>query len=219
MLQNPKYNMNYISNFLAMRNATTNANASSLPQSPQILGPQQTNTNSIDADCELDATQLEKLGASAAGKSFTIASILGLKKKNAATVNAEAGQNQKPKELNAMNLSIHNNQNFPLQNKAFGSIDVDNRLLQNRIPLTFAHHHLQNPNAHQQTPHFYPQPNNVSSNNNNNNNLSVANHNGAASALQSLQQQFHTKNGSNFPPFHGKEQHHQRNKNGNSNNH
>lgn len=212
MLQNPKYNMNYISNFLAIRNATTNPNASLLPQSPQILGPQQTNTNSIDTDCELDETQLEKLGASAAGKSFTIASILGLKKKN-----AEAGQNQKPKELNAMNLSIHNNQNFQqLQNKTFGSIDVDNRLLQNRIPLTFAHHHLQNPNAHQQSPHFYPQPNNVSNNNNNNNNnnLSVTNHNGAASALQSLQQQFHTKSGSNFPPFHGKEQHHQRNKNG-----
>lgn len=204
-----------------MRNATTNVSASSLPQSPQILGPQQTNTNSIDTDCELDETQLEKLGASAAGKSFTIASILGLKKKNAATTNSEAGQNQKPKELNAMNLSIHNNQNFQLQNKAFGGIDVDNRLLQNRIPLSFAHHHLQNPNAHQQAPHFYPQPNNVSNNNNNNNNnnLSVTNHNGAASALQSLQQQFHAKGGSNFPPFHGKEQHHPRNKNGNCNNH
>lgn len=205
MLQNPKYNMNYISNFLAIRNAT-NANAS-LPQS-QILGTQQTN-NSIDTECGLDETQFEKLSASA-GKSFTIASILGLKKKNAAT-NSEAG-NQKPKELNAMNLSIHNNQNFQLQNKTFGNIDVDNRLLQNRIPLTFAHHHLQNPNVHQQPPHFYQTPNNVSNNSNNNNNLSVANHNGA-SALQSLQQQFHTKSGSNFPPFHGKEQH-QRNKNG-----
>lgn len=217
MLQNPKYNMNYISNFLAIRNATANTNPSSLPQSPQILGPQQTNTH--DTECELDETQLEKLGASAAGKSFTIASILGLKKKNAASnANSESGgQNQKPKELNAMNLSIHNNQNFQLQNKTFGNIDVDNRLLQNRIPLTFAHHHLQNPNAHQQTPHFYPQPNNnVSNNNNNNNNLSVTNHNGTtASALQSLQQQFHRKSGSNFAPFHGKEQHHPRNKNGN----
>lgn len=206
MLQNPKYNMNYISNFLAIRNAT-NANVT-LPQS-QILGAQQPN-NSIDMECELDETQLEKLGASA-GKSFTIASILGLKKKNAATTAAEAA-NPKPKELNAMNLSIHNNQNFQLQNKSFGSIEADNRLLQNRIPLTFAHHHLQNPNAHHQPPpHFYQAPNNVS--NNNNNNLSVTNNNGAASALQSLQQQFHTKGGSNFPSFHGKEQH-QRNKNG-----
>lgn len=201
MLQNPKYNMNYISNFLAIRNAT-NANVT-LPQS-QIVGTPQTN-NSIDMECELDETQLEKLGASA-GKSFTIASILGLKKKNAAA-NSEAA-NQKPKELNAMNLSIHNNQNFQLQNKPFGSIDVDNRLLQNRIPLAFAHHHLQNANVPHQPPHFYQTPNNV----NNNNNLSVANNNGA-SALQSLQQQFHTKSGSNFSSFHGKEQH-QRNKNG-----
>lgn len=206
MLQNPKYNMNYISNFLAIRNAT-NANAS-LPQS-QILGTQQTQHNSIDTECELDETQFEKLSASA-GKSFTIASILGLKKKNAASTNLEAVGNQKPKELNAINLSIHNNQNFQLQNKTFGNIDVDNRL--HRLPLSFAHHHLQNPNAHQQPPHFYQTPNNVSNNSNNNNNLSVANHNGA-SALQSLQQQFHPKNGSNFPPFHGKEQH-QRNKNG-----
>lgn len=206
MLQNPKYNMNYISNFLAIRNANT-----SHPQS-QVLGTQKSN-NSIDTDCELDETQLEKLGASAAGKSFTIASILGLKKKNAAT-NSEAGS-QKSKELNAMNLSIHNNQNFQLQNKTFGSIDVDSRLLQNRIPLTFNHHHLQNPSAHQQPPHFYQTQNNVSSNNNNNNNnLSVNNHNGASSALQSLQQQFHAKGGTNFPPFHGKEQQHQRNKNG-----
>lgn len=203
MLQNPKYNMSYISNFLAIRNAT-NANVT-LPHS-QLTGTPQTN-NSIDMECELDETQLEKLSASA-GKSFTIASILGLKKKNAAT-NSDA-THQKPKELNAMNLSIHNNQNFQMQNKTFGSIDVDNRLLQNRFPLTFGHHHLQNPNAPHQPPHFYQTPNNV--NNNNNNNLSVTNNNGA-SALQSLQQQFHTKGSSNFSSFHAKEQH-QRNKNG-----
>lgn len=201
MLQNPKYNMSYISNFLAIRNAT-NANASH-PQ-PQIINAQQMNS-SIGSECDLDETQLEKLSASA-GKSFTIASILGLKKKNAAA-NPESG-NSKQKELNAMNLSIHNNQNYQMQNKPFGNIDADNRLLQNRIPLAFAHHHLQGSHPHQQPPHFY-QPNN-NANNNNNNNLNTANHNGT-SALQSLQQQFHAKNSPNFTPFHGKEQ---RNRNG-----
>lgn len=200
MLQNPKYNMSYISNFLAIRNATS-AN-SQLPQSSNI-GTQQSNT-SFGAECDLDETQLERLSASA-GKSFTIASILGLKKKN--TSASPDAPNQKQKELNAMNLSIHNNQNYQIHNKTFGNIDADNRLLQNRIPLAFAHHHLQGSHAHPQPSHFY-QPNNVNSNNNNN--LNTANHNGA-SALQSLQQQFHAKNTPNFPTFHGKEQ---RNKNG-----
>lgn len=198
MLQNPKYNMNYISNFLAMRNAASGN--TSLPQSP-IINPQQTN-HSIGSELDLDETQLERLNATT-GKSFTIASILGLKKKNGVN-NLEAG-NPKQKELNAMNLSIHNNQNYPMHSKTFGNIDADNRLLQNRIPLNFAHHHLQ---GHPQPPHFY-QPTN-STNNNNNNNINTANHNGT-SALQSLQQQFHSKNNPNFPPFHGKEQ---RNKNG-----
>lgn len=200
MLQNPKYNMSYISNFLAIRNATS-AN-SQLPQSSNI-GTQQSNS-SFGAECDLDETQLERLSASA-GKSFTIASILGLKKKNASA--SPDAPNQKQKELNAMNLSIHNNQNYQIHNKTFGNIDADNRLLQNRIPLAFAHHHLQGSHAHPQPSHFY-QPNNVNSNNNNN--LNTANHNGT-SALQSLQQQFHAKNTPNFPTFHGKEQ---RNKNG-----
>lgn len=202
MLQNPKYNMSYISNFLAIRNAANGSN--SLPQSP-MSGTHQPN-NAIGPECELDETQLERLSAST-GKSFTIASILGLKKKNQAANSLESG-NAKQKELNAMNLSIHNNQNYPMHNKPFGNIDTDNRLLQNRIPLTFAHHHLQGSHGHQQPPHFYQPTNNM--NNNNNNNLNTANHNGT-SALQSLQQQFHTKNSPNFPPFHGKEQ---RSKNG-----
>lgn len=195
MLQNPKYNMNYISNFLAMRNtATSNA---SLPQS-SIITTQQAN-NIIGTECELDETQLERLSAST-GKSFTIASILGLKKKNGSN-NMETG-NQKQRELNAMNLSIHNNQNYQMH--------TDNRLLQNRIPLAFAHHHLQGSHGHPQAPHFYQPTNNSANNNNNNNNLNAANHNGT-SALQSLQQQFHAKNNPNFQPFHGKEH---RNKNG-----
>lgn len=204
MLQNPKYNMSYISNFLAIRNAA-NANPS-LPQS-QILNAQHTN-NAIETDCELDETQLEKLSASSAGKSFTIASILGFKKKNAPG-NLDA-TNQKPKELNAMNLSIHNNQNFQMHNKPF---EADNRLLHNRIPLFHHHHHhhLQGSHAHPQTSHFYQPTANPNNNNNNNNNSTTANHNGTSSALQSLQQQFHVKNGPNFRPFHGKEQ---RNKNG-----
>lgn len=193
--------MSYISNFLAIRNAT-NANAS-LPQPPIINTPQM--NSSIGSECDLDETQLEKLSASA-GKSFTIASILGLKKKNS-SINADTG-NAKQKELNAMNLSIHNNQNYQMHNKSFGNMEADNRLLQNRIPLAFAHHHLQGSHAHPQPPPFY-QPNN-GTNNNNNNNLSTANHNGT-SALQSLQQQFHAKNNPNFTPFHGKEQ---RNKSG-----
>lgn len=197
MLQNPKYNMSYISNFLAIRNAANGNTA--LPQSP-MSGTHQPNSV-IGPECELDETQLERLSAST-GKSFTIASILGLKKKNQATNNLETGS-AKQKELNAMNLSIHNNQNYPMHNKPFGNIDNDNRLLQNRIPLAFAHHHLQG--SHPQPPHFYQPSNNI-----NNNNINTANHNGT-SALQSLQQQFHSKNSSNFPPFHGKEQ---RNKNG-----
>lgn len=201
MLQNPKYNMNYISNFLAMRN-TANNNAS---QSP-IINTQQTN-NIIGSECDLDETQLERLSAST-GKSFTIASILGLKKKNGSN-NLEAG-NQKQKELNAMNLSIHNNQNYQIHAKTFGNIDADNRLLQNRIPLAFAHHQLQGLHGHPQAPHFYQPTNNTNNNNNNNNSLNTTNHNGT-SALQSLQQQFHSKNNPNFPPFHGKEH---RNKNG-----
>lgn len=199
MLQNPKYNMNYISNFLAIRNAA-NANPS-LPQSA-IINTQQSNNNSLGSECDLDETHLERINATT-GKSFTIASILGLKKKNPPP-NPETG-NQKQKELNAMNLSIHNNQNYPMHNKTFGNIEVDNRLLQNRIPLAhFAHHHLQG--SHPQPPHFYQPTNNT----NNNNNLNTANHNNN-SALQSLQQQFHSKSGPNFTPFHGKEH---RNKNG-----
>lgn len=201
MLQNPKYNMSYISNFLAMRN--TAANNPSLPQS-SIINTQQTN-NIIGPECDLDETQLERLSAST-GKSFTIASILGLKKKNGSN-NMETG-NPKQRELNAMNLSIHNNQNYQMHTKSFGNIDADNRLLQNRIPLAFAHHHLQGSHGHPQTPHFYQPTNNAT--NNNNNSLSAANHNGT-SALQSLQQQFHAKNNPNFSPFHGKEH---RNKNG-----
>lgn len=203
MLQNPKYNMSYISNFLAIRNAA-NGNTS-LPQS-QMSGTHQPN-GAIGPECELDETQLERLSAST-GKSFTIASILGLKMKNQAANNVETTGNTKQKELNAMNLSIHNNQNYPIHNKPFGNMDTDNRLLQNRIPLSFAHHHLQGSHGHSQPPHFYQPTNNM--NNNNNNNLNTANHNGT-SALQSLQQQFHSKNSPSFPPFHAKEQ---RNKNG-----
>lgn len=199
MLQNPKYNMSYISNFLAMRNSA----GGNSPHQAAMIGQQHSNV--MGSDCDLDETQLERLSAST-GKSFTIASILGLKKKNAAA-NAEAA-NPKQKDLNAMNLTIHNSQSYQMHNKTFGGIDADNRLLQNRIPLAFAHHHLQGSHGHPQAPPFY-QPTNAP-NNNNNNNLNTANHNGT-SALQSLQQQFHSKNTSSFPPFHAKEQ---RNKSG-----
>lgn len=214
MLHNPKYNMTYISNFLAIRNA---ANAPpSLPTPPTT---QPASGNSItDADCELDETQLESISTTT-GKSFTIASILGLKKKQnaaaaaaAAVVNLETSSNLKPKELTVMNLSMHNHHNFQLHNKStISDLEVDNRLLTNRIPLAFAHHHHQlqaNNQSHQHTPHFYP--NNNSSNTTNNNNLHTTNQNGP-SALQSLQQQFHAKNNPAFSAFHGKEQ---RSKNG-----
>ncbi|XP_031626028.1 homeobox protein H2.0-like [Contarinia nasturtii] len=191
MLQNPKYNMNYISNLLGIRNGNTTIQSS-------------------NSECDFDETQLERLTASSGGKSFTIASILGLKKKNAANNNVDTG-NTKQKELNAMNLSIHNNQTYPMQSKTFsgnGNMEV----LQSRIPsMAFAHHHhhLQGSHGHPAPPpHFYQPINNA--NNKNNNNLGMANHNGTTSALQSLQQQFHSKSSPNFPPFHGKEQ---RNKN------
>lgn len=197
MLQTPpKYNMNYISNFLAMRNAPMPTSS----KSPNRI------------DCDVDETQLDKFNANN-GKSFTIASILGLKKKAAGTVNVEQCDG-KAKELNAINLSIHNAQNFPpVPNKPSFNVIDDTRFLPNRIPLGFAHHHMQTPTAHGQHPstatHFYPNMNNV--NNNNNNNLMNMNHNGT-SALQSLQQQFHTKSNQAFAPFHGKEQ--RNNKNG-----
>lgn len=188
--------MNYISNFLAIRNA---ANGTTLTPSP--ISQTQLQTNSLSSDCDLDETQIERINAST-GKSFTIASILGLKKKSA-TIPNQSPANTKSKELNAINLSL--NQNYPLHKSAFSSIDPENRLLPNRIPLPFQHHHLQTPSHMQHHPNaHFNQPNN------NNNNLHVTNHN-QASALQSLQQQFHSKNTQSFSHFHNKEQ---RNKNG-----
>lgn len=178
--------MNYISNFLAIRNASNATSASS----PAPAAPQQ--NNSIGTDCDLDETQLKRINATT-GKSFTIASILGLKKKNATNPN-ESSMNSKSKEMNAINLSL--NQNYSLHKSAFCSIDSENRLLPNRVPLPFSHHHMPSPShiQHHPSTHFNQQ-------NNNNNNLHVANHN-QASALQSLQQQFHSKNSQNFSHFH-----------------
>lgn len=190
--------MTYISNFLAMRNA---ANA---PPTVPASAMTQPSNSANDADDCLDETQLESMSTST-GKSFTIASILGLKKKNAAAAaaaaNLESSSNVKSKELTVMNLSMHNNHNYPIHNKP--AVDVDNRLLTNRIPLAFAHHHhhLQANNPpHHHPPHFYQ-----NNSNNNNNNLHTTNQNGP-SALQSLQQQFHAKSGQAFSTFHGKEQ-------------
>lgn len=186
MLQNPpKYNMNYISDFLAIRNASNGTSASSL------VAPQQNNT-SIGTECDLDEMQLERINATT-GKSFTIASILGLKKKNVINSN-QCPMSSKSKEVNAINLSL--NQNYSMHKSAFSSIDPENRLLPNRIPLPFSHHHMPSPThiQHHPSTHFNQQ-------NNNNNNLHVANHN-QASALQSLQQQFHSKNSQSFSHFH-----------------
>lgn len=194
--------MNYISNFLAMRNATVgNTTMPMSSKSPHTI------------DCDVDATQLDKFNANSHGKSFTIASILGLKKKSTPTMSADESPDANPKELNAINLSIHNAQNFPpMPNKSsFNVIDAETRFLPNRLPLAFAHHHMQATAAHaqhHQTPqHFYPAISavNNNNNNNNNNNLMSLNHNGA-SALQSLQQQFHAKNNQQFTSFHNKDQ-------------
>lgn len=189
--------MNYLSNFLAMRNST-------LPPSPQSL-------NNI-TECDLDETQLEKFNASS-GKSFTIASILGLKKKSSTAMSSDP-LDSKSKELNAINLTMHNSHSYQLQSKSsFNVVESENRFLQNRIPLAFAHHHLQSSSHaqnHANAAHFYQTVNNNSNNNNNNNNLLTVNHNGS-SALQNLQHQFHPKNNQSFSSFHGKEQ---RTKNG-----
>lgn len=190
--------MNYISNFLAMRNAA----GASIPMPSASKSPH-------PIDCDVDETQLDKFNANT-GKSFTIASILGLKKKSTATVATEhPPDGSRSKELNAINLSIHNAQNFPpVPTKApFNVVDSDQRFMPNRIPLAFAHHHMQASAVHGQhhssAPHFYGGVNGA--NNNNNNNMMTMNHNGT-SALQSLQQQFHAKNSQPFAPFHGKEQ-------------
>lgn len=190
MLQNsPKYNMNYISNFLAIRNAS---NGTSVP-SP--AAPQQNNV-SIGSECDLNETQLERINATT-GKSFTIASILGLKKKSIANSNQS-------KEVNAINLSL--NQNYSMHKSAFSSIEPENRLLPNQIPIPFSHHHMLSPSHMQHHPltHFNQQ-------NNKNNNFHVTNHN-QASALQSLQQQFHSKNSQRLSHFHNNKE--QRNKSG-----
>lgn len=205
MLQNPKYNsMNYLSNILAINSAN---GSTTLPQLPIIGATQSSNTES-----DLDETQFERLTASTSGKSFTIASILGLKKKNTVNNNLDVG-NSKQKELNAMNLSIHNNRTYSMQTKPLNGnsgIEADNRLGQNRMSMVFPT--LQGSRGYLPPPsHFFPTINNNPINNNNNN-LNTVNHNGNnnATALQNLQQ-FHSKNSQNFPTFHGKEH---RNKNG-----
>lgn len=179
--------MNYISNFLAIRNASNGTSASS-PATPQLNN---NNTSIGGSQCDLDETQLERINATT-GKSFTIASILGLKKKNISNSN-QSPMGSKSKEVNAINLSL--NQNYSMHKSAFSSIDPENRLLPNRVPLPFSHHmpspsHIQ----HHPSTHFN-QPNN-----NNNNNFHITNNN-QASALQSLQQQFHSKNSQSFSHF------------------
>lgn len=206
MLHPPsKYNMNYLSNFLAIRNAATAS--SSMPPTP--LTPPKTNA-------DLEDTQLETISGSAGAKSFTIAAILGLKKKSAAAAAVAAMDSpHKPNDLTVMNLSMHNNtlhmnqaahnllqqsQNLsqhPLKT-AFNAYDnsADTRLLTNRLQLGFGQHLNSVPHhPTQHLNHFHGTngTNNNSSNTNNNNNTYTANSN-AASALQSLQQQFHQKN-------------------------
>lgn len=247
MLHPPsKYNMNYLSNFLAIRNAATasstmptmqNASSSSSPpplpppppptssqQSPLSLPSPLHHSKSTD----LDETQLNTISSSAGVKSFTIAAILGLKKKNAAAAAAVAAMDSvhhKPNDLTVMNLSMHNNSlhmnqtthnllqhtQHPSLKTAFTAYDTstDTRSLTNRLQLGFGQH-LNTMPHHQAShmAHFHgTNGTNHNNNNNNNNNHSQNNNNNSgsnttpngnsnnvASALQSLQQQFHPKN-------------------------
>lgn len=244
MLHPPsKYNMNYLSNFLAIRNAATAT--SSLPSSlsaspPPLLQPQPPKSNA-----EYDETQLDTISGSAGAKSFTIAAILGLKKKSAAAAAVAAMDTPQHKsnggashgcdmgarirlrsgavcdlgtELH-MNHATHNllqqSQNLsqhPLK-AAFSAYEnsADTRLL---TQLGFGQHlnaMPQHPTQH--LTHFHgtngTNNNNNSNSNNNNNNAYTANGN-AASALQSLQQQFHQKNSA----FHATTTKEQKHKNG-----
>lgn len=199
----PKYTMNYISNFLAIRNAAT---ASSVAPS----SPSNNANHSNEINCDLDETQLDSINGTTGSKSFTIAAILGLKKKNAAAAVAAAiDQTQKSKEMSVMNLStnlnIHNQQHQHMMpaishhiKGTFNNFDNvnDTRLMPNRIPLAFGQHINQHHHTHHNS-HF------LSNNNNNNNNHTI--NSNATSALQSLQQQFHQKNNQNLGSFHGKE--------------
>lgn len=184
-----------------MRNAATAS--SSMP--PSLSSPPKSHA-------DLDETHLETISGSTGAKSFTIAAILGLKKKNAAAAAvASMDSPHKPNDLTVMNLSMHNSnlhmnqaahnllqqsQNLsqhPLKT-AFNAYEsaADTRLLTNRLQLGFGQHLNSVP---QHLAHFHGTngTNNNNSNTNNNNNTYTANSN-AASALQSLQQQFHQKN-------------------------
>lgn len=189
-----KYNMTYISNFLAIRNVA--ATTSSVPSPPSSLV-----AHSNDVDCITDETELDSING-ATGKSFTIAAILGLKKKNAAACAAAAALDTQPKnkELTVMNLSMHNNQHLTQTQShhmraALNNYDgvSDARLLANRIPIPFCHHNPNHSNSHHHS-HYL-------SNNNNNHTTN----NNQTSALQTLHQQFHQKSNQNLSPFHGKE--------------
>lgn len=208
----PKYNMNYLTNFLAMRNAAANAQTN----------PVEMTRSSPSANDIVDETQLASMNGNT--KSFTIAAILGLKKN--ATTNSEQIPSTKQRELSVMNLSMHNvggTNHCSTSNNShisthqtpmkfgFNAYDAsaaaiaaanaaaDNRLLGTRIPFP---HHL-SAHHHHSASHLSP----FHGANNNNNGKHAINVN-SSSALQSLQQQFHHKNSA----FNTKEPRH---KNGN----